>query len=219
MGYAILRDIILDEELEENLFSYQVVMGKGYKLQGEEKDVWLVDKKEKEVLWAKLEGKEIVIQIEEATRFTSYQECHNALGHPSVQVLNQAMNDSLYLDTHLIPKPPKNFHCSACSLSKSTHQVPGASYKRAANPFELIHTDLSGKFSVPSIVKRLYYITFIDDRTRYTWIAFLSKKSDTTRVIKDFVIRIDRQYSNKILRFRSDNGGEYIDYFTGRNNV
>ena len=82
-----------------------------------------MDKEEKEVLWAKLERKEIVIQTE-AARFTSYQECHSALGHPSVQVLNQAMNDSLYLDTHLIPKPPKNFHCSACSLSKSTHQVP-----------------------------------------------------------------------------------------------
>ena len=39
VGYAILRDVILDEELEEILFSYQVVMGKGYKLQGEEKVV------------------------------------------------------------------------------------------------------------------------------------------------------------------------------------
>ena len=61
----------------------------------------------KEVLWAKLEGKDIVIQeLQEATRFVSYQECHNALGHPSVQVLSQAMND-LYLDSYLIPKPPK----------------------------------------------------------------------------------------------------------------
>ena len=38
------------EELEKNLFPYQVVMGKGYKLQGEEEDVWLVDKEDKEVL-------------------------------------------------------------------------------------------------------------------------------------------------------------------------
>ena len=32
VGYAALRDVILDEELEKNLFSYQVVMGEGYKL-------------------------------------------------------------------------------------------------------------------------------------------------------------------------------------------
>ena len=164
------------------------------------------------MLWAKREGKDIIIQeLSEATRFVSYQECHNALGHPSVQVLSQAMND-LYLDSYLIPKPPKNFHCSACSLSKSTHQVPSASYKRAENPFELIHTDLSGKFSIPSIGKRRYYITFIDDKTRYSWIAFLSQKSDTARIIQNFIAQIDRQYNSKIQRFRSDNGhGEYID--------
>ena len=171
--------------------------------------MWLEDKRGDEVLWAKKEGKDIVIQESEATCFVSYQECHNALGHPSVQVLNRAMND-LYLDSFQIPKPPKNFHCSACSLSKSTHPVPGASYKRAENPFELIHTDLSGKFSIPSIGKRLYYITFIDDKTRYSWIAFLSQKSDTMRVIRNFIAQIDRQYNSKIQRFRSDNGGEYI---------
>ena len=74
----------------------------------------MVDKENKEVLWARQEEKDIVIQESEATRFVSYQECHNALGHPSVQVLNQAMNN-LYLNAQLIPKPPKNFHCPACS--------------------------------------------------------------------------------------------------------
>ena len=59
-------------------------MGKGYKLQGEKKDVWLMGKEEKEVLRAKLKGKKIVIQIEEATHFASYQECRSALGHPNV---------------------------------------------------------------------------------------------------------------------------------------
>ena len=63
---------------------------------------------------------------------------------------------------------------------------------------ELIHTDLFGKFSIPSIGKRLYYITFIDDKNWYTWIAFLSKKSDTTRIIKDFIAKIDRQHNTKI---------------------
>ena len=92
---------------------------------------------------------------------------HNPIGHPGVQVLSQAMND-LCIDLHLIPKPPKNLPCSTCLLSKSTHQVPHTNYKRAEKPFELIHTDLSGKFSIPSIGKRLYYITFIDDKTRYT---------------------------------------------------
>ena len=85
-----------------------------------------------------------------------------------------------------------------------------------------IYTDLSSKFSIPSIGKQLYYITFIDDRTRFSCIAFLSQKSDTTRVIQNFIAQIDRQYNStsncRIQRFRSDDGGEYIatdlqDYF------
>ena len=90
--------------------------------------------------------------------------------------------------------------------------MPGVSYKRAENPFELIHTNLSGKFSIPSIGKRLYYITFINNKTRYSWIAFLPQKSDTMRVIQNFITQIDQQYNStgRIPRFRSDNGGEYI---------
>ena len=77
MGYSILRDVVLDEGLEENLFSYLSVIGKGFKLQGEGDDVWLEDKKGDEVLWAKREGKDIVIQCHafqesEAIRFVSY---------------------------------------------------------------------------------------------------------------------------------------------------
>ena len=43
VGYATLRDVILDEELEENLFSF--VMGKGYKMQGEGEDVLLPEQR------------------------------------------------------------------------------------------------------------------------------------------------------------------------------
>jgi len=84
-------------------------------------------------------------------------------------------------------------------------------YNKATKCFELIDTDLSRKFSVLSIGKRNYYITFIDDYTRYSAIVFLTKKSDATSAIKTFVHLIEKQYDIKIKRFRHDNGGEYIN--------
>lgn len=84
-----------------------------------------------EVLWAKVEGKDIFIQEiqdSEATRFVSNQECHNALSHLSVQVFNQAMS-YLYFDSHLILKLPM------LSLPTQKHSsVPPLSYQRAENP-------------------------------------------------------------------------------------
>jgi len=81
---------------------------------------------------------------------------------------------------------------------------------KTPNALKLIHTDLSGKFSVPSIGKRNYYITVIDNHTRYSAIVFLTKKSDTS-AIKTFVRQIEKQYDIKIQRFRHDNGGEYVN--------
>ena len=51
MGYyATVRGVVLDEELEENLFSYLNVIEKGFKLQREGNDVWLEGKKGDEAL-------------------------------------------------------------------------------------------------------------------------------------------------------------------------
>jgi len=73
-------------------------------------------------------------------------------------------------------------------------------------PFELIHSDLSGKFSVLSLGKSLYYMTFIGDKSRFAWVYLLKNKSDAGKALKDFVRKVERQHNTKILRFRTDNG-------------
>jgi hypothetical protein len=42
---------------------------------------------------------------------------------------------------------------------------------------ELMHSDLFGPVIVPSLGGSLYYVSFIDDFSRKTWIYFLRKKS------------------------------------------
>ena len=133
------------------------------------------------------------------------------MGHSSVSVLNWASASSIYGDSHLTPNTPNNFHCNTCALSKSIHHKPKESATRTRRAFGLICRDLSGKFSVPSVGKRLYYITFIDDITRYARIAFLAKKSDAKDVIENSTRSAERQHCNtKILRFRNGNSDEYI---------
>jgi len=212
VGLAVLNDVLLVPCLRQNLFSWKSVAKRGFSMTGKDEDIKLQDREGKDVLWAKEVSGCHVIQLEEhIARFSSYEVWHQALGHPSM--LNNAEIDNLYSDSCLIPKPAKNFRCHACALSKSTHHKPteGTGYNNAIRRFELIHTDLSGKFSVPSIGKRNYYITFIDECTRYSAIVFLMKKSDATSAIKSFVRQIEKQYDAKIQRFRHDNGGEYVN--------
>jgi hypothetical protein len=46
---------------------------------------------------------------------------------------------------------------------------------RAPVILELMHNDVFGLMSVPSLGKYVYYVSFIDDFLRNTWIYFLRR--------------------------------------------
>jgi len=50
--------------------------------------------------------------------------------------------------------------------------------KRAKQILELVHSDVFGLVKVLSLGKSMYYVSFIDDFSRNTWIYFLKKKSE-----------------------------------------
>ena len=76
---------------------------------------------------------------------------------------------------------------------------------------DLIHSDLCGPMSVVSLREFEYYVTFIDDRSRKTWIYFLkSKKSkEVLQRFQEFKALVENQTGRKIRALRSNNGGEY----------
>jgi len=51
-----------------------------------------------------------------------------------------------------------------------------SSRKRAKNILELVHSDVFGPVKVPSLGTSVYYVSFIDDFSRNTWIYFLKNK-------------------------------------------
>ncbi|KAI0998763.1 hypothetical protein K3495_g9431 [Podosphaera aphanis] len=165
--------------------------------------------KEKEWMFAVLDSsKQFVVQEDKyKALFTSYREAHECFGHPGESVMSNLRQK--YPDQ--IPNKPQEFHCPACALSKSTHKSEHSKQRKSSKPFQIIYSDLSGKFSVDSLGKKGYYITFIDDYSRYPWISFIRVKSDAYQAIRDFVIRIQNQNNLTIKTFFSDNGGEYID--------
>ena len=57
-----------------------------------------------------------------------------------------------------------------------------------------------------------YFVTFIDDYSRFTWIYFLHSKDEVFSVFKIFHAHIQNQFSAQIKILRSDNGGEYMSH-------
>jgi hypothetical protein len=68
--------------------------------------------------------------------------------------------------------------CESCILEKQhMDSFPrGVSYREKA-PLELVHTDLCGPMQTQSLGGSYYFLTFIDDYNRKTWVYFLAKKS------------------------------------------
>ena len=66
--------------------------------------------------------------------------------------------------------------CRGCALGNYTKTAFVSSDSRSVGVLDLIHSDLCGPMPVVSLRGFWYYVTFIDDHSRNTWIYFLKSK-------------------------------------------
>jgi hypothetical protein len=76
--------------------------------------------------------------------------------------------------------------CEHCIYGKQNRVRFPSSATREKGIFDLIHSDVFGLVSVPSLGKYVYYVSFIDDFSRNTWIYFHIKKSEVFDKFKEF---------------------------------
>jgi hypothetical protein len=62
---------------------------------------------------------------------------------------------------------------------------------------------------VRSLGGSLYYVTFIDDYSRKTWLYLLKSKDEVFNKFQKFKAEIENLTNKKIKTLRTDNGGEY----------
>jgi hypothetical protein len=63
-------------------------------------------------------------------------------------------------------------------------------------------------FLIPSFFGSRYFITFIDDYNRKTWVQFLKKNFDALFAFKTLKNELEKETRKIIKIIRSDNGGE-----------
>jgi hypothetical protein len=63
-----------------------------------------------------------------------------------------------------------------CLYGKKNQERFPSGATRAEGILQLVHSDVIGRMLVPSLGKSMYYVSFIDELSRKTWIYFLRNK-------------------------------------------
>ena len=136
----------------------------------------------------------------------SYNLWHGRLGHVNYDTLRKLINLN-HMPTFQIDAKHKGKTCVEAKLTKSSFQ----SVDRHTKPLDLIHSDICDLKFVQIRGCNKYFITFVDDSTKYCYVYLLKSKDET---IEKFVLyKVENQLNKKIKVLRSDQGGEYESPF------
>jgi len=78
------------------------------------------------------------------------------------------------------------------------------------SPFALVHSDIWGPSRVKSTLGFQYFVTFIDDYSRCTWLYLMKNRFELFSIFQSFFHEIKTQFGVSIRNLRSDNGREYL---------
>jgi histone deacetylase 1/2 len=134
-----------------------------------------------------------------------FDRWHSRLRHASGPIVERILR------THKLPyfvDSNKKSVCHACQQAKS-HQLPyPKSTSVSSYPLELVFSDVWGP-APDSVGRYKYYVSFIDDFSKFTWIYRLMFKSEVFQKFHEFQNLVERLFDRKIIAMQIDWGGEY----------
>ncbi|KAJ4796184.1 Retroelement pol polyprotein-like [Rhynchospora pubera] len=141
-------------------------------------------------------------QVFHTRKETTYDLWHQRMGYPSNKI------------TCLFPGVEggvdmTNGVCDICMRSKQSRIPFPVSSNKSDEPFEMIHCDIWGPYSVTSHCGAHYFLTIVDDFTRAVWVYLIAEKSEVASLIQSFCKMVQTQFCRHVKCVRSDNGAEF----------
>ncbi|MCO5561640.1 hypothetical protein L7F22_015261 [Adiantum nelumboides] len=135
---------------------------------------------------------------------------HARFGHVGYGSLMTLQRHNMVHDLSLLEMPPRHV-CEGCVLGKM-HRFAFSQdgSVRVTQKLQLVHSDVCGPMRTPSVGNSLYFVTFIDDFSRFCWVYPLKAKSDVFAIFQHYVSMVENETGCKVQTLRTDRGGEYM---------
>lgn len=211
-----MTNCIVCNELSANFFSVSWFTKKGYKVIFES-DLAMVKRDNELMMIAKLNEDGLyevqmyepsvnsVVHPKSSDELITYH--HERLGHMSIsnmRMIQQEIGVKIPSDVKL--------ECITCLKTKITKLPYPRKDIKSTEILDMIHTDLSGRITIPNRERIQYFIMFMDDRSRYSFIYLLQSKEQVFDVFVEFKRMIELQMNKSIKKVKSDNGSEYRNF-------
>jgi len=133
---------------------------------------------------------------------------HGRFGHINFRDLHNMKRKASVegMDFSIVNIPPD---CKICIAAKLPRLPFPKVASRSSRKLEIIHTDLCGPMRTTSNGGAKYFMTMIDDYSRWGDVIFLRSKDEAPNKLIQFIERVERQTGIKVKQVQSDNGKEY----------
>ena len=88
---------------------------------------------------------------------------------------------------------------------------PKESLNRSSAILDLVHSDLCGPMQTATPGGKKYFLTFVDDYSRYTTVYLLSHKSEALASFDKYLKIRSNKFGKTVNVLKTDRGGEYIN--------
>lgn len=212
-----LKDTMLVPKFKNNLLSVSRMTDNGYTVTFKEKCAFVNRQDGSTALVAKRQGQLYVVDEAEQSQILAARDVkddnllrwHQRFGHLNLRDLNKLSSQEMVIGLNMKGNS-KELNCEICNKCK-IHQLPYKnSTKREKEKLGLVHSDICGPMSVPSLGGARYFVTFIDDKSRYVEVVMLKKRSDVITAFKAYKKRAEKETGCQIKKIRTDNAKEYV---------
>jgi hypothetical protein len=131
---------------------------------------------------------------------------HSRLCHVNFVYLMRLANMNLIPKFNVI----KGSKCHVCVQSKQPRKPHKVAEARNLTLLELVHSNLCEMNGNLTKGGKRYFMTFIDDCTRFCYVYLLKTKDEALNYFKAYKAEVENQLERKIKWLRSDRGGEYF---------